>query len=79
MRIMQGLILGGTLGVREVAERTCAQDGSIDGEMELSETLGWWSIFLALVFVLWWFVFRERSGSRGDGASAFERLWCVVE
>jgi hypothetical protein len=78
MRVMQGLILGGTLGVREVAERTGAQDGSIEGEMELSETLGWWSILLALVFVLW-LVFRERSGTRGDDASPFERLWCVVE
>jgi hypothetical protein len=78
MRIMQVLILGGSLGVREVAERTRAQDGCIEGEMKLSETLGWWSILLALVFVLR-LVFRERSGTRGDGASAFERLRCVVE
>ena len=74
---MQCLILWGTFGVRKIADRTCAQDGGIEGKMELSETLGG-AILLTLVFVLW-LVFRDRGGTRGGSASTFEGLGCVGE
>lgn len=77
MGIMQSLILRCALGVSKIAERTCAKDGGIEGEVELSESLGR-AIFFALVLVLIpWLVFRYRSG--GDRTSAFERLGCVME
>jgi hypothetical protein len=41
VRTMQPLIFRGALDVREIAQRACAQDGLVDGEMELSERLLW--------------------------------------
>lgn len=79
MGIMQSLILRCALGVSKIAERTCAKDGGIEGEVELDESLGR-AIFFALVLVLiLWLVFRYRSGAGGDRTSAFERLGRVVE
>jgi hypothetical protein len=51
MGIMQSLILWCALGISKIAERTRAQDGRVEGKMELGETLGR-AIFFTLVLLL---------------------------
>jgi len=79
MGIVQSLVFRRALGVGEIAERTCAQDGGVEVEMELRETLGR-AILLALALGLGLLVLLGgRRSARGGRASAFERLGCVVE